>query len=241
MSQVSATRKRAQERRSQRRRQSNIRIMIGIGVAALVLAGVLILVSLQGDFEAADYSDLEQTVDESFGAPAYSLGDPDAPVTLVDYSDFSCPHCRTFAPVAHAMIDKYVRDGQLRIVYVPVSFLDPATSGVASTAMVCAGAQGKAWEMHDQIWALRGPGFYTRSALTRQAEALGLDTDEFADCFDSPETAALVEQINQAAAARGVSGTPTIFVNDVNIPNRVPEEMDEVLSEAIDIELAEAQ
>lgn len=241
MTQQSKTRRRAHERRAQRRRQSNLRIMIGVGVAALILAGFLILISLQGGGGVAevDYTGLAQTIDDSYGAVAYALGDTGAPVTLVDYSDFSCPHCRDFAPVVHGLIEDYVRDGKLRIVYVPVSFVNPA-SEPASAAMICAGEQGRAWDMHDKIWGLGSLGAYNRATLINRAGDLGLDVDQFTVCLDSPDTAAAVQQINSAAADHGVQGTPTVFVNDTNVPNLQPDQMALQLRQMIDAQL-EAQ
>lgn len=241
MTQQSKTRRRAHERRAARRRQSNLRIMIGVGVAAIILAVVLILISLQGGggVGEVDYTGLSQSIDDSYGAVAFALGNPDAPVTLVDYSDFSCPHCRDFAPVVHGLIDDYVRDGKLRIVYVPVSFINPA-SEPASAAMICAGEQGRAWDMHDKIWRLGTLGAYNRAALISRARDLDLDVDLFTACFDSAETAATVQQINSAAADHGVQGTPTVFVNDTNVPSLQPEQMAVQLRQVIDAQL-EAQ
>jgi len=232
MAPSSKVRQRAHERRAQRRRQQQMRVMIGIGVGALILAALLILISRPPDTSVAetgiDYTGLEQSIDDSLGAPGYVLGNPDAAVTLVDYSDFSCPHCRDLAPVIHRLVDEYVRDGRLRVVYKSVSFVNPPTSEAATSAMICAAEQGKAWEMHDQIWAINedsGPGAYTQAVFAARAAGLGLDSGQFNSCYTSAETRSIIEAINAEASGRGVVGTPTIFVNDQHVPNTLPDEM----------------
>lgn len=237
------TRQRAQQRRSQRRRRATILTMVWVGVVAISLAGVLILISRPAkvDVDAlGTYEDIEQSVDTSLGAPGYAIGDRDAPVTLVDYSDFSCPHCADLAPIVGRLIDEYVKDGRLRIVYMPVSFINPLSSPSASRAVVCASDQGRGWEMIDRVWAVyssSGTGGYTRGTLSRQAEELGLEADEFNTCYDSDETAEIITAINSAANEQDIDGTPTVIVNDQQVPYTGPDRMYDTLVDAIEAAL----
>jgi protein-disulfide isomerase len=89
--------------------------------------------------------------------------------------------------------------------------------------MICAAEQSQAWEMQSQIWAIsdaNGPGAYTKALLSAQAETLGLDRSQFNQCYDSAETRGTAQAVNVEADARGVQGTPTLFVNGVNVPYR---------------------
>ncbi len=242
MNQSSRTRQRAQERRQQRQRQMQIRIMIIVGLAALLGAVLLILISRPQASTAAafDYSGLDQTVDTSLGAPGYAIGQADAPVTLVEYSDFSCPHCRDLAPAIERLIDEYVRDGRLRIVYKPVSFVSPPNSTYAAQAAHCAAQQGKFWEMQSQIWSIfdsNGPGAYTKSILMSRAVQLGMDRDAFSTCFDSPDTFTAVSDVLTETQGRGINGTPALFVNDSQVPFTGAENAYDSLRTAIDAAL----
>jgi len=111
-------------------------------------------------------------------------------------------------------------------VYIPVSFVNPSTSVPAAKAAICAAQQGKFWEMHDQIWAmfdLNGPATYTQSLLTGRANQLGLDQGQFGACFTSPAVDSQIQAVLALASARGVNGTPTLFVNDTQVPFTGPD------------------
>ena len=239
MSKSSNTKKRAAERRVERRRQTQIGVLIGVGIVAVVIAGILILLSTQP--KAADiqsnYDGLTQETVQLGQAEAFALGDPDAPVTVTEYADFSCPHCRDLAPEIHKLIDSHVRTGKVRLVYVPVSFVAPEYSVPAAKAAVCAGQQGKFWQMHDEIWNLNnssGPPAFTETLLTARARKLGLDIDQFSICFNSQDTDATVQAIVTEAGVKGVTGTPTLFLNDQRFDYRGPETAYDDLSKAID-------
>jgi protein-disulfide isomerase len=214
-----SSRQQLKQRHSRRRRQQTILIVV-IVAAAVILAGLLIFISIPRNTETAgtdvNYEELTQVADRS-GALGFAIGDPDAPVTLVEYSDFSCPHCYDLSFVIHRVIGDLAASGQVRVVYKPIAFVNPPYSGPAATAAICAGQQGKFWQMHDQIWELygryRSAGGYTRPALFGLAEDLGLDMDAFSTCFDAPETATDVQAIIDEALGMGVYGTPTLFVN----------------------------
>lgn len=241
MTQASTTRKRAQEKRAQRRRQTQIRLFIGLGLAALVVAGLLVLLSRPQEAAEVnvDYQNLEQSIDESGIAPGYAVGDPTAAVTVTDYSDFSCPHCRDLAPIIHRIIDEYATTGQVRVVYKPIAFVSEQ-SVPAAKAAICAGDQGQFWQMHDAIWELNataGVAGYTEALLAARADQLGLNRAEFSTCFNSDSAQATVDAILQEATSRNIRGTPTVYVNDTNIPYSGVDTFFDDLAAAIDAEL----
>lgn len=139
-----------------------------------------------------------------------SRGPSEAPVTIVEFSDFQCPFCANAGPVLKQVLDAY-RD-QVRVVYrdFPIDAIHPQARKAAEAAR-CADEQGKFWEYHDKLFtnqqALGADG------LKRYAEKLGLDTNAFAVCLDSAKFKAAVENDRRDAEKAGVSGTPTFFVN----------------------------
>jgi protein-disulfide isomerase len=235
----SSTKKLVESRRSQRRHQAQTRLIVGVVVGALVLTGFLILISIprgSADVVVADYSSLNQTVDNS-GAIGFAIGEETAPVTLIDYSDFSCPHCHDLAQTIDRLIQEYVADGSLRIVYKPVSFVNPPYSIPAAQAAVCAGQQGKFWEMHDQLWNLyasRGYTGYTRPNLIDRAVTIGLDKDAFEACYSSEDTLAEVQGVIDEVQALGIQGTPTLYVNGQQIGFLGPEAFYEQMVQVIE-------
>jgi len=192
-----------------------------VAVVAVGLVGLLIALSAKPSAAVpvadSNYEGLDQELVQINDAPGVALGDPNAPMTLVEYSDFSCPHCADLAEFSvHPLIDEYVKSGDLRIIYKPISFVNPPYSRPAAQAFLCAADQGMAWEMHDQIWGLyqaSGPGAYTQRNLVSQAEALGLDADQFRSCFVDPATNQAVQAVLSEAQVVGVTGTPTLFLN----------------------------
>lgn len=215
-----SSRLRAREQRAQRRRQAQMRLIIWVSVGAVVLVGGIVLLTVlsKPDVEEADetfFDGLTQSADSS--GTGYALGSAAAPVTVVEFSDFSCPHCRDLSDIIHRIIDEYVRDGQVRIVYKPITFVNPSYSTPAGQAAICAGAQGKFWQMHDAIWSLYDLGgsasAYSSSSLAERASALGLDMDQFDACYDSADTRAIIEAVQAEAQSLGLTGTPAVYVN----------------------------
>jgi Na+/H+ antiporter NhaA len=132
-----------------------------------------------------------------------------APVTLVEYGDFECPYCGRAEPVIRELLAGY---GDLRYVWrhLPLTDVHPHALGAAEAAEAAA-AQGKFWEMHDQL--LEPPGGLTASDLLRYASEIGLDTGRFtADLRNRTGEAKIASDIDSADLS-SVSGTPTFFIN----------------------------
>ncbi len=145
-------------------------------------------------------------------------GDPNAPVTIEEYSDFQCPFCRRYAEDTEPQIvEKYLKSGKVRILFhqFPLRNLHPQAD-LAAQAALCAGVQGKFWPMHDMLferqsdWSGKGDAEKT---FREFAQKLGLDEDAFARCLKAQPFADTVEKDIQAGQAKGVRGTPTFFVN----------------------------
>lgn len=139
-----------------------------------------------------------------------SLGPVDAPVTLVEFSDFQCPYCARLAPVVKRIAGEY--PGQVRVVFrqFPLRSIH-ARAQKAAEASLCAFDQGRFWEMHDALFGdikKLGP-----EDLTARAGKLNLDLEAFNQCLDSGKYAATVQQDLEDGMAAGVSGTPAVYVN----------------------------
>ena len=134
-------------------------------------------------------------------------GRVDAPVTLIEYSDFTCGYCLKFFrdtwPVLQA---KYVETGKLRFVYRDYPRADRGVGVEAAVAARCAGAQGQYWAMHDRLFGEGGR--LDSGAFRSYAKAIGLDQLAFAQCFDERRYLESVFQDRQEANRWGFHGTP---------------------------------
>ena len=145
-----------------------------------------------------------------------TVGDPNAPVELHEYSDFQCPYCANFSEdTEQAILDTYVATGKVFFTYHSVGeFIGPESSRSAEAAY-CAGDQNKFWEYHDYVLGnQRGEnaGWFSARRLTAFAEALGLDMDQFNSCFNNGKHRDLVRQDFFDANAAGIQSTPTFII-----------------------------
>ncbi|NIV73572.1 MAG: thioredoxin domain-containing protein [Gammaproteobacteria bacterium] len=159
-------------------------------------------------------------------------GDTDATVSLIEYSDFECPYCKRFHPIAKALVD--ASDGKVNWVYrhFPLGIHDPGATREA-LASECAGAQGGNdvfWKYADAIFertTSNGNGF-PASRLVPLAGELGLDTNAFEDCLKSERYKPRVEEDMRDGIAIGITGTPgNVLLNNETrevrvIPGAVP-------------------
>lgn len=162
------------------------------------------------------------------GDKSASIGNLNAPVTIVEFSDFQCPFCRSFWSDTYGQLKKeYIDTGKARLVFrnFPLSF-HPA-SHVSALAGACALEQGKFWEFHDKIFseqAKQGQGTvtYGASEIKLWAQQIGLNSKQFNSCLDSSKYATQIDTDVQAATDAGVNGTPTFFINGSTLVGAQP-------------------
>ncbi|MDX1688476.1 MAG: thioredoxin domain-containing protein [Candidatus Promineifilaceae bacterium] len=149
---------------------------------------------------------------------APSIGEPDAPVTIVEYTDYQCPYCsRHFQQTYPQIVENYVETGVVRYVFkdFPLTSIHPQAVEAAEAAR-CARDQGAFIEMHDMLFerqeAWAGNGNATE-IFTGFAEELGLDGDAFTRCLESGEYEEAVMADLEEGTGLGVRGTPTFFIN----------------------------
>ncbi len=141
------------------------------------------------------------------------LGNPDAPVTLIDFGDFRCRFCKMFQEkIKPTIMEKYVKTGKVKYVYRDLITMGE-NSILAAGGANCAGKQGKYWEFADALHSGKPGLMYTEKSLSGIAVSLGLDAEKLKQCLDSKEYVKEVQKDTQDAIAAGAAGTPTVFVN----------------------------
>lgn len=205
------------KRRQQPRQKSGIPIAAVLIVAAVAVVAVGLLIILNGG-QAQTATVVAELTYETGVTPEGEpyKGSPDAPLQLVEYSDFLCPHCSTFSTTIDGLAPDYIETGKLQVIFRNYAFL--ATESVqAARAAECALDQGadKFWQYHDLLYANQGAGraAFSRSRLIDYAEQIGLDVDEFRTCLNSNAKAAEVQSDLAEGNSSGVNSTPTWFLN----------------------------
>ncbi len=144
------------------------------------------------------------------GNPA--MGQPDAPVTLIEFSDYQCPFCRRFSQTTLPTLKaEYIDTGKLRYVFrdFPLDQIHPYARKAAEAAH-CAGDQGKYWAMHDLLFQ-KSPAFQVKK-LKKYARRLDLDPRVFDGCLEQDKYRAKVQKNYEDGGSAGVRGTPGFFV-----------------------------
>jgi protein-disulfide isomerase len=198
------------------------------GTMTLVLGGVaLVAVLVVGWNLFASATD--QTVRAPLELPAMTpqemaelaqpvvAGDDGAPLTIMDFSDYSCPSCRQFASAVKPLLDQgYVQQGLARFAYYDFPLPGFPNSFLAARAARCAGDQDGYWPFHDELfrnqpqWSIMADPVPTFEGY---AERLGLDRGDYRSCLRSDRHAEVVTANRDLGRQLGVQGTPTIFVN----------------------------
>ncbi|MEZ5292462.1 MAG: thioredoxin domain-containing protein [Vicinamibacterales bacterium] len=160
-----------------------------------------------------------------------SRGPKDAPITIVEFSEYQCPFCARVTPTLKALEEKYA--GKIRLIYKDFPLQNHLQAPKAAEAAHCAGDQGKYWELHDRMFQnqqqLQVP------QLKQSAGALGLDQAKFDQCLDSGKYASIVQEDIAYGEKMGVGSTPTIYINGRLVSGAQPPA---VFEDIIDDELA---
>ncbi len=143
-------------------------------------------------------------------------GNPDAPVTILEFSDFQCPYCGRFFQSVEPEINKqYIAEGKVRMGYIHFAFLGPESSWAAE-ASECAADQNAFWEYHDKLFNSQNgenQGTFSKDNLKQFAADLGLDTATFNQCLDGGKYTEYVQSQGDMGRQIGVQSTPTFLVN----------------------------
>jgi protein-disulfide isomerase len=147
-------------------------------------------------------------------------GDPKAPVTIVEFSDFQCPFCKKSEATLKDLLKKY--DGRIKLAYLdfPLREIHPQAEPAAAAAR-CAGEQGKYWEYHDALFEDQSK--LDKAGLAERANRLKLDQRKFDACLASGKFKDKIEADLQEGTKAGVAGTPGFFIDGVFLSGTQPE------------------
>ena len=149
-------------------------------------------------------------------------GPADAPVEIIEYSDFQCPACQRAQQTLHDLWGKY--PGKLRMVYKHFPLSGHQWSAVAHQAAECAAEQNRFWDFHDRLFkdqALWAVPENPTAAFIRYAQELGLDLDAFGSCLSNEAVKKRIMDDKQSGLTLKVNSTPTFFVNGERVVGHV--------------------
>ena len=214
-------------------------------ILLVVVIGAVALMTLPQFIQNNDGNGSSQI---KVSADDHKKGLENAPVVLVEYSDFECPACRAYFPIVSAINEEYKDKITFVYKHFPLSNIHVRATG-AAIAAEAAGRQGKFWQMHDllfetqDVWSREG---VARDQFIALATQLELDIEKFTQDMDDQILSDKVDRNFQEGFSEGVQGTPTFFINGEKIANPRGFEdfqraIDEVLAESANEEKLESE
>ena len=169
----------------------------------------------------ADIKDMSHvTIDDST-----VLGDINAPVTIIEFSDFQCPFCkRLHEQVSPLVTTEYINTGKVRFIYKNYAFLG-STSVKAAQGLWCAHDQDKYWEYHDYVFETLGGKYgewMSDQNMEQISEDLQMDANTFETCMQDEKYKTKVEEELAEGQELGVTGTPSTYINGEYVPGAQP-------------------
>lgn len=187
------------------------KIFFGVIVASIALG----IVTAFSNYDSQEMETrIHGTVSTTMGSPI--LGDPSAPITIIEFGDYQCHSCynwfHTYRP---AIYENYISTGKANLVFVDLAFLG-RDSPKAAQAAYCAEDQGRYWDYHNLLYNSQEPqidnGWANSERLKAFAFSLGLDSDSFDNCLDSGKYAKRVQYNISEAKKHGAKATPTFII-----------------------------
>lgn len=192
--------------------RNNQIIVIGAIIAVSVVALIgLIALSGQSGAVDVDYSAIPQSRGED---GAFTLGDPNAPVTIIEFADFACPHCQTYHPTMTRFVNEFVVTGMARFEYRTFPTAGGDLTLFAGRVQECAEEQqpGAFWAAYDLFYELGGTNRYTEDMGRELAQREGLSYSDLLSCVtDLAEGQSQVNADINFGRQNGVSGTPAVL------------------------------
>lgn len=189
-------------------KQQNLMVLGGIVAVALLAAVIFIVINSSGSLSSGlDYSTIPQSRAED---GAFVLGDPEAPVTIVEFADFMCPHCQGYKPTMDRVVKELVATGQAKFEFRMLP-TQPTISEYSAQLAECADKlePGSFWKAYDVLYDMGSRGRFTLASGQDFANRMGLNYAELLNCKDS---ARQVRTDQMFGTRLEVSGTPTLLI-----------------------------
>jgi protein-disulfide isomerase len=165
-------------------------------------------------------------------ADSPARGPANAPIELIEFSDFQCPFCMRANPTVQQVLSTY--GDRIRFVYRHYPLPNHPNARPAAEAAACAAEQGKFWPYHDKLFA--NPSRLNAPDLKQHAVELGLDSTKFNTCVDTHQSKTQVEADMRAGEEAGVNGTPAFFINGRMLGGAQPfEAFKHIIDEELDL------
>jgi len=198
-------------------KNKKIQIAVIVGLALLLVVSFIISQTSKKPIDPSIIAAVE-VVEPS----AHIKGNPEAVLTLVEYSDFQCPACKAAGPEIIKLVEQFDGLFKLEFRHFPLRSIHP-NAQLAAQASEAAGMQGKFWEMHDQLFEnqeLWSKSFNPKRYFSDYAETIGINVDRFEFDLESDNVKQIVNAQFDEATALGLPGTPAFTFNgeqvDVN-------------------------
>lgn len=190
--------------------QQQLTIIASIVVVAVVAAGIFVFLS-RSDATGGSINDYSEIVQERTSDGGYILGDPNAPITIVEFADFLCPHCQDYKSTVDRIIEELVVTGQARFEYRMFPVTNPALSTFVGQVAECAGDlhDGGFWPVHDELFRIASSSRVTQDIGQQIAEEFGIEYGELLTCTQDAEQVMTDERL---ASRLGIRGTPAVRI-----------------------------
>jgi protein-disulfide isomerase len=162
-------------------------------------------------------SEISESIQKRFRSERHKLnladapvkGNPSAPVTLVEFVDYECPHCKRVQPVLRQVLDEYKDELKVAFKHYPLG--SHTNARIAAEASIAAHKQGKFWAYNEKVWAISES--ITPAALEQIAKDVGCDVARWRSDLESDDVKSFVERDHSEGVALGIDHTPTIYIN----------------------------
>lgn len=205
-------------------KKPSLGLPIAIVIAGIVVGGAIFMSGRSTN--QAPGMNVQRSIDtaqqpETIVAPVteadHIRGNPNAPILIVEYSDFDCPFCKNFHETMNRIMDKYGKDGKVAWVYrqFPLKELHPNAPKLAEASECVAefGGNDAFWKFADSVFGNRDINAQTdMTQLPAYAESAGVDKDKFTSCFESGKYTPQIASDVEAAVKTGARGTPYSIV-----------------------------
>lgn len=196
---------------------SNKLVLVGAGVAGVLFVALIIFLIIR----RANVESLATYCDNTPGA-CVSMGEDNAPVTMVEVADYGCIHCRNFhIETLPSIVREYVDTGRVRLVVLPYALSD--TTKPATNAGMCAAEQGEYFAFSEVMFnRYDDPSIRTREGFLAAASSVGIEMTTFTQCVDAGRYNDVISDNIRIARQNSVSSTPTFFLNDAPLRGAFP-------------------